>query len=168
MDAGLVQAAGAAYPPGMSGFEARNGTRGGRQPGGRFMAWYNRRTAKKIRAGGGKVMGLDPVLLITVGAKSGQTRETPVARFAGPEGSWYVVASANGAAKNPAWYHNIAAHPDEVRIVVDGVESAVTAEQLHGADRAAAWSQICAAQPRFAKYGEKTDRDIPIIKLSPA
>ena len=51
------------------------------------MAWFNRRTAKKIRGGGGKVMGLDPVLLITIGAKSGQVRETPVARFPGPDGS---------------------------------------------------------------------------------
>ena len=147
-------------------FDATNGTRGARQPGGAFMSWFNRRMAKKIRGKGGKAMGLDPLLLITIGAKSGQTRETPVARFAGPDGSWFVVASANGAANNPAWYHNVAAHPDQVRIVVDGVESAVTAEQLHGQDRAQAWQQICSAQPRFAKYETKTDRVIPIIKLT--
>lgn len=151
----------------MSGFDATNGTRGARQPGGAMMSWFNKRMAKRIRGGGGKAMGLDPLLLITVGAKSGQVRETPVARFAGPDGSWYVVASANGAARNPSWYYNVAAHPDQVRIVVDGVESAVTAEQLHGADRAAAWQVITAAQPRFENYVSKTDRDIPVIRLSP-
>ena len=151
----------------MSGFDATNGTRGARQPGGAMMSWFNKRMAKRIRGGGGKAMGLDPLLLITVGAKSGQVRETPVARFAGPDGSWYVVASANGAARNPSWYYNVAAHPDQVRIVVDGVESAVTAEQLHGADRAAAWHVITAAQPRFDNYVSKTDRDIPVIRLSP-
>ena len=151
----------------MSGFDATNGTRGARQPGGAMMSWFNKRMAKRIRGGGGKAMGLDPLLLITVGAKSGQVRETPVARFAGPDGSWYVVASANGAARNPSWYYNVAAHPDQVRIVVDGVESAVTAEQLHGADRAAAWQVITAAQPRFDNYVRKTDRDIPVIRLSP-
>ena len=106
-------------------------------------------------------------VLLVDGTKSGQVRETPVARFAGPDGSWYVVASANGAARNPSWYYNVAAHPDQVRIVVDGVESAVTAEQLHGADRAAAWHVITAAQPRFDNYVSKTDRDIPVIRLSP-
>lgn len=152
----------------MSGFDATNGTRGGRQPGGFFMAWFNRRMAGKIRSGkGATAMGLEPLLLITVGAKSGQVRETPVGRFAGPDGSWLVVASANGAARNPSWYYNVAAHPDQVRVVVDGVETHVVAEQLHGEERVKAWQQICAASPRFEKYAAKTDRDIPVIKLTP-
>jgi len=148
-------------------FDATDGTRGGRQPGGAFMAWFNRRMAKKIRGKGGKAMGLDPLLLITVGRTSGLVRETPVARFAAPDGSWLVVASANGAPRNPAWYYNVAAHPDQVRIVVDGVETPATAEQLQGDAREEAWQQITAAQPRFAKYATKTDRLIPIIKLTP-
>ena len=152
----------------MSSFDATNGTRGARQPGGALMSWFNKRMAKKIKGGkGGKAMGLDPLLLITIGAKSGQVRETPVARFAGPDGSWYVVASANGAARNPAWYYNIAAHPDQVRIVVDGVETAVTADQLHGDDRARAWERITASVPRFGAYEGKTDRAIPVIRLTP-
>ena len=52
----------------MSGFDATNGTRGARQPGGAMMSWFNKRMAKRIRGGGGKAMGLDPLLLITVGA----------------------------------------------------------------------------------------------------
>lgn len=148
-------------------FSASNGTRGGRQPGGTLMSWFNKRMARKIRGKGGKAMGLDPLLLITIGSKSGQVRETPVARFPGPEGSWYVVASANGAARNPAWYYNVAAHPDQIRIVIDGVETVVTAEQLHDAAREQAWQQICDSQPRFAKYATKTDRVIPVIKLTP-
>ena len=152
----------------MTSFDATNGTRGGRQPGGFFMAWFNRRMAKKIRSGSGATaMGLEPLLLITVGAKSGQSRETPVGRFADTDGSWLVVASANGAARNPAWYYNVAAHPDQVCIVVDGVETAVVAEQLHGEEREQAWSRICTASPRFGKYATKTDRDIPIIRLTP-
>lgn len=149
-------------------FTSAPGTRGGRQPGGFFMSWFNKRMAKKIRKGGGQAMGLDTLLLITIGAKSGQTRETPVGRFDAPGGGWYIVASANGAKNNPAWYFNIAAHPNTIKVVVEGVESAVTAEQLHGAEREQAWQQICAAQQRFGKYSEKTDRDIPIIKLTPS
>ena len=44
----------------MSGFDATNGTRGGRQPGGFFMAWFNRRMAGKIRSGKGATASFEP------------------------------------------------------------------------------------------------------------
>jgi deazaflavin-dependent oxidoreductase (nitroreductase family) len=80
-------------------------------------------------------------------------------------GSWLIVASANGAIGNPAWYYNIAAHPDKVRIELDGRKIPVLAEQLHGAERDQAWQQIIASAPRFAQYEQKTDRELPIIRL---
>jgi hypothetical protein len=43
----------------------------------------------------------------------------------------------------------------------------VTAEQLHGTERTEAWQQIVTAAPRFAKYEQKTDRELPIIRLTP-
>ena len=76
-------------------------------------------------------------------------------------------ASAAGAARNPAWYHNIAAHPDQVRIEVGGRMIPVTAGQLHGAERDQAWQQVTAATPRFAAYQRKTDRELPVIRLLP-
>lgn len=79
----------------------------------------------------------------------------------------FIVASANGAARNPAWYYNVAAHPDDVRVVIDAVETPVIARQLHGSERETAWNSICASAPRFAKYETKTDRAIPIIQLDP-
>jgi len=88
-----------------------------------------------------------------------------VSRFADGDDAWLVVASAGGAAHHPAWYHNIAAHPDNVQIEVDGRRIHVTAEQLHGAERAEAWRQIAAASPRFAQYQDKTDRELPVIRL---
>ena len=41
------------------------------------------------------------------------------------------MASAAGAARNPAWYYNLAAHPGQVEIEVEGRAIPVTAEQLH-------------------------------------
>ena len=87
--------------------------------------------------------------------------------MAGPDGSWLIVAAANGAARNPAWYHNLAAHPDKVQIEVGGRRIGVTAEQLHGMERAQAWQQISTAAPRFAQYQHKTDRELPVIRLAP-
>jgi deazaflavin-dependent oxidoreductase (nitroreductase family) len=76
------------------------------------------------------------------------------------------VASAAGAARNPDWYHNIAAHPGQVKIELSGRTIPVTAEQLHGAERDEAWRHISAAAPRFAAYQRKTDRELPIIRLT--
>jgi deazaflavin-dependent oxidoreductase (nitroreductase family) len=112
-------------------------------------------------------MGVNALVLTTIGAKSGAKRTNPVGWFPGQNGSWLIVASANGAARNPAWYHNIAAHPDEVQVEVEGRTIAVTAEQLHGAERDKAWQQITAAAPRFAQYEQKTDRVLPVIRLVP-
>ena len=148
-------------------FTSKAGTRGARQPGGFVLRTFNAFLAKRIRKGGGRAMGLNTLLLMTVGSKTGQTRETPLARFDAPNGGWYVVASANGAQRNPSWYHNIAAHPDAVRAVVAGTELSVTAEQISGTERDQVWQRICADQPRFGKYGTKTDREIPIIRLTP-
>ncbi|MEI6688480.1 MAG: nitroreductase family deazaflavin-dependent oxidoreductase [Thermoleophilia bacterium] len=148
-------------------FASKAGTRGARQPGGFVLRAFNTFLAKRIRKGGGRAMGTDTLLLITVGSKTGQTREAPLARFDAPGGGWYVAASANGARQNPSWYHNVAAHPDLVRVVVAGTEYAVTAEQVTGAERDQAWQRICGEHPRFGKYGEKTDREIPIIRLTP-
>jgi deazaflavin-dependent oxidoreductase (nitroreductase family) len=69
-------------------------------------------------------------------------RHTPVAYFPDGADSWLIVASANGAAKNPAWYYNLAAHPDTVQIQIAGRTIEVSAEQLHGTARQHAWRHI--------------------------
>ena len=111
-------------------------------------------------------MGFNALILTTIGRKSGAERTNPVGWFPGKDGSWLIVASAAGATANPAWYYNIAAHPDKVRIEVEGRRTvAVTAEQLHGAERTEAWEQIVATVPRFGQYQQKTDRELPVIRL---
>jgi deazaflavin-dependent oxidoreductase (nitroreductase family) len=106
-------------------------------------------------------------VLTTVGRRSGEERTSPLGWFAGKDSSWLVDAAAAGAPKNPAWYYNLAANPDQVRIEVPGRKVAVIAEQLHGADRDEAWHQITTAAPQFRKYQEQTDRELPVIRLVP-
>ena len=93
---------------------------------------------------------MNALILTTTGRKSGLQRTTPVGYFPGEEGSWLIVASAAGAAGNPAWYYNLAAHPDKVQVEVEGRTVSVIAEQLHGGEREQVWEQIIAAAPRFA------------------
>jgi deazaflavin-dependent oxidoreductase (nitroreductase family) len=123
-----------------------------------------RRISRKGKVPG---MGFDALVLTTVGRKTGEERRTPLGWFPGKDNSWLIVAAAAGAPKNPAWYYNLAAHPDLVQVEIPGRKVAVTAEQLHGAERDEAWTQITTAAPQFGKYQAGTDRELPVIRLVP-
>ena len=109
-------------------------------------------------------MGMQALVLTTVGAKSGIPRHTPVAYFPDRADSWLIVASANGAGKNPPRYYNLAAHPDTVQIQIAGRTIEVSAEQCTAtpASMLAPHHQHGRA---FAKYEQKTDRELPVIRL---
>jgi deazaflavin-dependent oxidoreductase (nitroreductase family) len=130
--------------------------------------WLTKRAINRIRRKGkAPGLGFNALVLTTIGRKSGVERQTPVGWFPAKDGGWLIVASAAGAARNPAWYHNLAAHPDQVWIETPDRKVAVTAEQLHGAERDEAWRQITTAAPRFAQYQKATDRELPVIRLAP-
>jgi deazaflavin-dependent oxidoreductase (nitroreductase family) len=129
------------------------------------MNWINAWNMKRIRGKATKVMGFPSLVLTTVGAKSGIPRHTPVAYFPDGADSWLIVASAAGAAKNPDWYYNLRAHPDNVQIQIAGPTIAVSAEQLSGDARQLAWRHITSTAKRFANYEQKTDRELPVIRL---
>ena len=98
-------------------FDTRAGTRGGWQPGtgGPIGRWLTKRAVNRIRRTG-KAIGFDALVLTTIGRKTGVERTTPVGRFPGKDGSWLIVASAAGGPRHPAWYYNLAAHPEKVQI----------------------------------------------------
>jgi len=126
----------------------------------------NARMNRKIRRGHGTFMGMDVLILHTVGRRSGQPRETPVACFADGEDAWLIVASGGGRG-HPDWHLNLMAHPDRASIELPGRDTMpVTPHRLDGADREQAWQRITAAQPRYAKYQRKTDREYPVIQLT--
>jgi len=77
------------------------------------------------------------------------------------------LPSAGGSAHHPGWYHNIAAHPDQVWAEVSGVTHRVQVEQLHGDPRDRAWALITERAPRFTGYLAKTDRQLPVLRLTP-
>jgi deazaflavin-dependent oxidoreductase (nitroreductase family) len=127
-----------------------------------------------------RVQGRPVLLLTTRGAKTGKVRQTVLCWFPDPDSdhsegdtddtadgdtSWLVVASAASAAKHPAWYVNLARHPDHAAIEIGGRQVKVEPESLRGAERAAAWRQVVAQAPGYAAYQEKTDREIPIVRL---
>jgi deazaflavin-dependent oxidoreductase (nitroreductase family) len=132
-----------------------------------IMRWANQRAVARIRRKGGKFYGSDVLVLNTVGNKTGAERANPVGWFAGDDGAWLIVASANGAPHNPAWFHNLVGNPDRVTIDIDRRNVAVTPTVLQGVERERAWASITAKAPRFAQYEKKTDRVMPVIRLTP-
>jgi deazaflavin-dependent oxidoreductase (nitroreductase family) len=122
------------------------------------VRWVHRLT-------GSKMAGQPLLYLQTIGAKSGEPRTSVVMAFTEGNDAWLIVASRGGTAGHPSWLYNLAAHPDRIEIEVEGRRTAVSAETLTGEERAAAWERITTAQPRFAGYQDKTDREIPVVRL---
>ena len=106
------------------------------------------------------------VLLTTRGATSGELRTSPVMSFPDGESAWLVVASFAGSARHPAWFINMARHPNEVWLDVDRRRVKVTPSTLDGEARARAWERITAQSSRFTGYQQKTDRVIPVVRLT--
>jgi deazaflavin-dependent oxidoreductase (nitroreductase family) len=148
-------------------FDTRAGTRGLPMEGTKLNSWMDRQMARRSVRRFFALFGFDVAILTTIGHRSGTERRSQVCWFPGEDGSWLIVAAAGGTRVNPAWYYNIAARPDQVRIDIDGRSIEVTAEQLHGAERTQAWRQITAAAHRFARFQDQTDREFPILRLTP-
>jgi deazaflavin-dependent oxidoreductase (nitroreductase family) len=110
------------------------------------------------------------VVLHTIGAKSGEVRMQPVVGF-DRDGGWHVVASKGGAPENPAWYHNLKANPSiELEALIDGEIATVpvVATEITGDEWTAAYDSIAAEEPQFGEYLTKTDRRIPVFRLTRA
>ncbi|WP_121253355.1 nitroreductase family deazaflavin-dependent oxidoreductase [Nocardioides ferulae] len=122
------------------------------------------------RVSGGRVTVLDvaglPNLTLTVvGRKSGLPRSTPL--LCVPDGdAWLIAGSYFGDARTPLWVHNLRA-AGEAEVDTRGRRTRVTARELEGADRAAAWALMLRTWPNYAKYEERTDRLIPVFRLEP-
>lgn len=131
---------------------------------------FNEQVISEFRANGGRVGGMFegmPLLLVHhVGARSGTPRIAPLA-YLDDGGRYVVFASKAGAPENPAWYHNLLAHPDTT-IEVGSDTLAVRAEEVTGEERDRLFEIQKAQRPQFAEYEQKTDRVIPVVVLSPA
>jgi deazaflavin-dependent oxidoreductase (nitroreductase family) len=106
------------------------------------------------------------LLLTTTGRRSGQARTTPL--IYGRDGDRYVVvASRGGAPQHPAWYENLAAHP-EVTVQVMADRFKARARTASAAERPALWKTMAAIWPPYDEYQAKTSRTIPVVVLERA
>ncbi len=114
---------------------------------------------------GGTLQRVPVLLLTTTGRKSGKQRTWPLGYLEDGE-DLIVIASAGGVANHPAWYLNLRAHP-EVTVQVGNRERRMLADIAGPAERARWWERIVARYPFFADYQTRTEREIPVVRLSP-
>jgi len=116
-----------------------------------------------------RMRGARLLTLTTYGSRSQREHSVALGYLPDPThpGAWLVVASFGGATRHPSWYVNMARNPDRIRVTLDGRTIKVRADSLSGAERDEAWNRVVAATPVYAEYQTKTDRQIPIVRLTP-
>ena len=109
--------------------------------------------------------GVPTLLLTTVGRRSGEPRTTPLI-FARDGDDYLVVASVGGSPKHPQWYLNLQANP-EAEIQVRAEHVPVTARTATPEEKPRLWDIVRGPWPNYDVYQSRTDRDIPVVVLSP-
>ena len=108
----------------------------------------------------------DPIVVITSrGAKSGNLRKNPVMRVE-RDGIYVAIASKGGADEQPEWYYNFVANP-EVDLQDGAVKKTYKAERVEGEERADLWKLAVDTWATYGEYQKKTEREIPVFKLTP-
>jgi deazaflavin-dependent oxidoreductase (nitroreductase family) len=131
---------------------------------------FNKNLIADLRANGGQATsgpfrGGTVLILTTTGAKSGETRENPLA-YTRAGDDYVVIASKGGAPTHPAWFHNLVAHPD-VKVEVLGETIPVRARVADGEEHQRLYDAQASIMPGFAEYQRKTSRKIPVVVLQP-
>ncbi|WP_431954212.1 nitroreductase/quinone reductase family protein [Nocardia lijiangensis] len=130
---------------------------------------FQQRVIDEFRANagtvGGPFQGSSLLLLTTVGARTRRRHTTPLG-YIDIDGKRLVVASAGGADRNPAWLHNLRAHP-VVRVEVGSETYPATTAVLSGAVRDRFWDEVVRKHPGYGDYQQMTARVIPLVEIRP-
>jgi deazaflavin-dependent oxidoreductase (nitroreductase family) len=109
--------------------------------------------------------GTEILLLTTTGHKTGAEHTTPLIHRADGD-RFVIVASKGGTPDHPAWFKNLSADPN-VTIQVKGDEIPVVASVAEDAERERLWKHLTEVWPAYDDYQAKTDRQIPVVVLTP-
>jgi len=122
------------------------------------------------RESGGEVgylwNGVPSLLLTVTGRRTGRKR-TSALIFACDADDYLVVASMGGAPMHPKWYLNLQSNPAADIQVRDQV-LAVTARTANAEEKPRLWRIVTEVWPNYDVYQSRTDREIPVVVLTPS
>lgn len=133
------------------------------------MQEWNKKVVGEFRTNGGKVggpfEGASLLILHHMGARSGESRVTPLV-YQDVDGGYAIFASNAGKDYHPAWYHNLLAQP-RVGVEVGTEEIGAVARVAGGEERSDIFERQKQMAPQFADYEAGTSRRIPVVILEP-
>lgn len=113
--------------------------------------------------------GTMPVVeLTTTGRKSGQPRSVMLTSPVQQGDAIVIVASKGGEPTHPAWFLNLRDDPNVQVALGGGPRKPYVARIATSEERAELWPQVTATYKGYAGYQAKTDREIPLVFLTPA
>jgi len=129
---------------------------------------FNEQLIADMRAHEGKptsgpFLGRPVLILTTIGARSGQPRETPLV-YTTDGDHVVVIGSKGGAPTNPDWYRNLVANP-AVTVELLGETFRARARVTEGDERERLFRNQADQMPSFYDYQRRTTRQIPVIAL---
>ena len=132
------------------------------------MHEFNQNLIKEFRANGGKVLSGPfvnaPLMLLTAtGAKSGRPFTTPLV-YTKDGDRIVIIASKGGFPTNPAWFHNLKAHPTTT-IEIGKEKFQAKATITKDPERQRLFDAQAKLMPAFNEYQKNTTRQIPVIVL---
>jgi F420H(2)-dependent quinone reductase len=128
----------------------------------RAHAWILSRSGGRV---GKTLFGSPPLVLRTIGRKSGHVRESPVL-FVGHADGYAVVASNAASQRPPAWWLNLQAQPD-CEAFVGRCWRPVRARKATEAEAKALWPRLDTAYVGFEHYRALARRRLPVVILEP-
>ena len=130
--------------------------------------WVAEQTRTYLTSGGAQGHESDGVrvlVLATTGRTTGQPRRTCL--IYGTSGDDFVlVASKGGADEDPDWFKNLQAHP-RVGVQAGARRFTCRARSASSLERDALWPQMVGIFPLYEEYAHQTDRQIPVVLLTP-
>lgn len=130
--------------------------------------WVAGQTRTYLASGGTdghEANGVRMLVLVTTGRASGEPRRTCL--IYGASGDDFVlVASKGGDDDDSDWFKNLQAEPS-VGVQVGTRRFTGRARLASPAEREALWPQMVRIFPLYEEYAQKTDRQIPVVLLTP-
>ena len=126
------------------------------------------RSAYRLTGGriGKRLVNNDMLLLTTTGRRSGTSHTVPLL-FLPDRDDVIVIASWGGRDYPPDWYANLVQQP-QVAVQVDGRRWEAQAAVMAPPERDLWWQRAVEAYDGYRDYQSRTERLIPIVRISPS